>query len=232
MANRHGNSWRRSQCRGLHPLGGGHFENEPSHVSHVDQDPMSVRGTRPLDAGYTLAETLVGLAILSMSIGALASGIAVLATVQLNSNELLGKARSLRQATQALERPLNTFGPFRSSEPERFVGGPHSFQFDCKASELCRVELLSSPTSNAIRISDKQGVRKIPLRTPGDAHFTYTGTTSPEGAVWPPPNGVRQALRSVGIAIDAPGAPSRIQVVLSAEQPKICFFDPVMQDCR
>lgn len=183
------------------------------------------------DAGYTLAETLAALAVLSLAVGGLTAAAQGLAQRQRLVADTLLDAEGPRAAQAALERLLETAGPFRSHEPDRFRGAARRLQFDCGAPEPCAAELVDATGGQALRLTSPGQVRTLALRRAG-LRFRYRGSEGPADA-WPPAAARRQALRSVAlVAGDAPGGLALAEARVWAEQPLACQFDVILQDCR
>lgn len=185
------------------------------------------------DQGYTLAETLVAIAILALSIGGLSWGVQVLGRWQLATSNTSINVQSARAAQSAVNRLLAGAGPFRSDKPGEFTGGAQAFTFDCGRAAPCAVTLAAAPTPLALQLSDGgPRAKTYALDRGGDAHFVYRSDAG-ETTGWPPGPGARQVLRSVALVSgSAPGAAPILETHIWAQEPASCAFDPVLQDCR
>lgn len=185
------------------------------------------------DAGYTLAETLVALAMIGLAIGGMSSGVHVLAQQHARTHGLVADTQALRAAEVRVQRLMELRGPFRSHEPASFAGGPEGFEFDCGEAQPCRVALSESPKGLVLELGEGgEEVRRVRLRFEGAAEFVYRGAET-QGPAWPPNSADRQALRSVALMRgEGAAAIPVLEARAWTEQPADCAFDVVLQDCR
>jgi hypothetical protein len=187
------------------------------------------------DAGYTLAEALVALMMISLAIGGLSVGIGVLAGAEGRTADTIARADAAHLAQAALERALQPQGAFRSRDGGRLTGAASGFSYACGEDRPCRVDLASDakrpPKGVALSLTDAGGVRHLALRQAGPAHFVYQGEGTTLDA-WPPTDGARQALRAILLVRDGAADEPLLAARLWAQQPARCDFDVVMQDCR
>jgi type II secretory pathway pseudopilin PulG len=184
------------------------------------------------EAGYTLAETLAAMAILSLAMGGLVTGAGVLARQQRAVAEQMADTEALRSAQAALERLLAPNGPFQSNHPERFSGAADHFRFDCGQTEACEAILVDNG-GMALQLKTQGASRRLALRKrTGSAHFAYESELS-VGTVWPPTPDVRQRLRVVALVDDAAAPPaSLLRAQVWRQEAVACEFDAILQDCR
>lgn len=183
------------------------------------------------DAGYTLVETLVALVMIGLAIGGLTVGVGVIAGAQARASHALATASATQAAQAALERALQPQGAFRAHDGGRLTGGATGFAYDCGEAKPCRVEVNSDAQGLSLAMNDAAGARRIALRQSGPAHFVYQGSAATLDA-WPPRGPLRQSLRSVLLVRDGEADHPLLTARLWAEQPGVCDFDVVMQDCR
>jgi prepilin-type N-terminal cleavage/methylation domain-containing protein len=185
------------------------------------------------DAGYTLVETLAALFIIALAVTGLSAALQVLARGQTGVASVAAQTSALRQAEATLDHLFEGRGPFTSSQPNAFTGSDHEFQFDCAQSANCVVQLVQmSDGAQALRIQTSGGVANLPLRSAGPVHFQYQGSLASLGA-WPPPSEPRQTLRSISVLRNGADAYSALmETHLWTQEPVVCAFDVVLQDCR
>lgn len=184
------------------------------------------------DSGYTLVESLVALAILGMAIAGLSAGVQVLARQQSRVHAVIADMQAIRLAQSGFDRIFEGQGPYRSDQPERFVGGPQSLRFDCGQPQACTANLIGATTTSALQLQTAGGVRTLPLHLPSSSHFAYFGTLSPSD-VWPPTRPERQVLRSISV-VSGEGEQSEaiLKTKIWREEAALCQFDVILQDCR
>ncbi len=185
------------------------------------------------DQGYTLAETLVAIAILALSIGGLSWGIQVIGRWQAATSSVTADVQASRAAQAALDRALAAAGPFRSDKSGEFTGDGAGFRFDCQQASPCAVSLESAPQGPGLQMDDgHSGIRRFALRGAAAAHFVYRSRTV-QLPTWPPAPGARQVLGSVAlVADDEVGGAPLLEAHAWRQQPGACAFDVVLQDCR
>jgi len=185
------------------------------------------------DAGYTLVETLAAMAVVGLALGGLSLGMQVLGPSHLATSQAIAALDSARNAETRFEGLLARGAPYGSGSGAPLTGDGKALTFGCGRAKPCRAELAADGPALAFRIYDGQSDTPVQtLRAPDGARLTYGGqwTTS---AIWPPADPRRQALRSIAlIKAAAADAPPLIEARIWGEEPAVCAFDPVMQDCR
>jgi type II secretory pathway pseudopilin PulG len=182
------------------------------------------------DAGYTLADTLGALAVVSLMVSGAVAGVGVYGRQQQDARRQMAETAAARAAQAALQRLLETQGPYRSDQPERFSGSETRLQFDCGEDQPCAAQLQGSGAP-ALQVTDRGRTRSFPLSASGPVRFAYVSEAG-RGPAWPPASGPPQHLRAVDVV--AAGAPVPVLVTAQVwrEEPPACQFDPVLQDCR
>lgn len=184
------------------------------------------------EAGYTLVETLLALAVLALAVQGVATGLQLMARQQFAVSHVLSDTADRRAAQTALSRELETLGPFRAHEPQKFSGDAGKFSFDCGQATPCEALLVSQPEGLELELRRGGEPRVLPLRGARAAKFVYHGALGPS-LVWPPTTPKRQTLRAVAVTPDGVGQTADLLIArVWREQPLVCEFDPVMQDCR
>lgn len=182
------------------------------------------------DAGYTLVETLAALMIVAMVIGGLTAGMHALGQRQQRVGVAVVDTQALRRAQAALDRSFDAHGAYGAHQPERFTGDADSFAFDCGAAALCEAELSLGGEGARLRLTGADsGAKTYPLHAPGPARFVYEGMRT-SGPAWPPGGAQREALRTITV-VGVTGA-VLLKTRLWLEQPAVCDFDAILQDCR
>ena len=179
------------------------------------------------EAGYTLIETLTALVMISLAMGGLSVGLQVVAGSQGRIGASLVQTESARSVQTMLERTLQPAGAFRAQDSARFVGRKDRFDYACDAAVLCKAEI-KDETKGATLVMGKPE-RHLPLHAKGPVRFVYQGSAGGSD-VWPPTGTDRQALTAISM-VDEANLPI-VTAKLWSEQPGLCAFDVVMQDCR
>lgn len=184
------------------------------------------------DHGYTLAETLVAVAILAMAIGGLSWGIQVIGRWQAAASAVSSDVEAIRAAQAGVDRVLAGAGPFRSDVAAELSGDGQAFSFACGQPAPCAVSLETMGSALGLKVEDgRAGLRRLSLRRATAAHFVYLGEAG-QTPTWPP-SGARQLLRA--IALVGVGADDGVAILRSrvwTQEPATCAFDVVLQDCR
>jgi len=170
--------------------------------------------------------------VIGLAAGGLTLGLQVLGSQQSAVAGVVRDTQQTRTVETWLERRFAERAPFRSHEPDRFAGDADRFRFDCGGAEACEVQVQADAAGRRLEVTG--GDSAVPtLRLSGDeaVRFVYRGAGTPIAA-WPP-QGAREALRSVSLVQGAEGAEQVLfEARIRLEQPLDCQFDPVMQDCR
>jgi prepilin-type N-terminal cleavage/methylation domain-containing protein len=186
------------------------------------------------DSGYTLAETMVALAVIALAMSGLSAALQVVASGQSRFTAVSVGTDDLRRAEMNLTRLFAGRGPFRSDRPDALSGADHQFQFDCGQRAPCGVQLVDPGTGGlSLKVQTEAGMQTLPLRTSGPAHFEYQATQGAQSS-WPPPSASPlQALRAISIVRDGADTYAAIlEARLWTEETMTCEFDVVLQDCR
>lgn len=181
------------------------------------------------DEGYVLSDTLAGLAIIGLAMGGMLAGVTLLAQVQGRTDREIARIAELKRASVALGDLLGRAGPFRTRD-SHFDGAPQAFDFAC-GTQRCGARLETVEDKLLLQVTRASGeLEAISLRDVQAAHFTYVGGIT-AGDTWPRPTARPDRLRQVTL-VDASGETLLAQAALPVDQPMICEFDVVSQDCR
>lgn len=184
------------------------------------------------DDGYTLAETLAALAMIGLAISGLSLAMQTMGRQQARTSETLAQTHARRGANVYLQRLMDDQGAFRSHEPDRLSGDAQGFTFACHGAERCKVEIGQDAKGLALAVSEGSDTHRLSLRRSGSARFVYRGRLD-ESQAWPPERPERQALRSIALLQMRNGQEVEVlETRIWSEQPAVCAFDTVMQDCR
>jgi hypothetical protein len=181
------------------------------------------------EAGYTLAETLAALLILSMAVSGLYTGVELLGRRQAVVGHMMAAVEDQRTAQSALERLFEGLGPYRTSDPESFSGNAAAATFACGAAARCTVAAGADSVGPRLVLATPAGARVIHVPGQAPLRLVYQGELG-DSAVWPPNRGRVEHLRSIRVldAAQRPLAAAR----LWRGQAQDCAFDPIAQDCR
>jgi prepilin-type N-terminal cleavage/methylation domain-containing protein len=183
-------------------------------------------------SGYTLVETLAALMLVSVTVAGLSAGVQVLLRQQAIVNAATSQTRAAHQAQSAFDQMLNRYAPYRTQEPEHFSGGDQALRLSCGEASDCTLTLSAAPGAVRLNVSASGGQRGWSLHAQGRTHFRYDGTLDTD-ETWPPASGRAQALRSVAVVEETPSGPTTLlKAKVWAEEPLMCAFDSVQQDCR
>lgn len=185
------------------------------------------------EAGYTLTETLAALAVIGLAMGGLSLGLQVIGRLQLQASQGVAKDHELRASQSLVDGLLLAGAPFRSHEPDRFVGTGEGFRFACGAPEPCEVRLRRVGPHEQLRIQPPSGdPMEFDVGAAGEAKFVYQGSAGASDT-WPPQAPERQSLKAVSlIRTSSAGEAILLSARLWLEQPAPCAYDAVLRDCR
>jgi prepilin-type N-terminal cleavage/methylation domain-containing protein len=188
------------------------------------------------EAGYTLTEMLVAMAMIGLTMGGLASGLAVLGRLQADDARAVADLNAARTAHGGVMNVLDGEGPFRSRDTAAFKGDAGGFQFSCGDAATCTVRLAQDGSGHPrLDVTDAKAVqRRFRLPGEGPLAFTYIGALGPNES-WPPSGQARQILRAVNLRRAGPAShsePDLFEARVWREQPADCAFDVLIQDCR
>lgn len=184
------------------------------------------------DAGYTLAETLAAMAVISLGIGGLSLGAQAIGTQQLSTGRTVSGLEANRSAGQLIESLLAKGAPYGSQQPEQLSGDGGGFQFQCGRSARCTAQIVTGSTTTQLKIANGDGPTKVALLLAAPAHIQYRGSASVSD-VWPPSDPARQTLRSVSVLqATSQGDVAVLEAKVWPEETAQCDFDPIQQDCR
>jgi hypothetical protein len=190
-------------------------------------------------SGYTLAEALVGLVIVGLTVGALTQATRVLSLTEAAASRARGDDHALQTVQEGLASVLKNAGPFTAAEPIRFWGDKAGFGYACDSKSPCGAKLASVDGAARLFLSDANGrTGSVLLRNVGGARFVYsTGEVMSE--VWPPDNSnqgelaKRQTLRVISLVDDTPAGEAPLATIpVWIEQAPTCDFDAISRDCR
>lgn len=183
-------------------------------------------------SGYTLVETLAALTVIALAMTGLSAGVQVFLREQANVNAATAQTQARRDAQLTLDRLLDRSAPYRAQEAAHFSGDGQSMRIDCAQANACTASLTAAAGGALLNVSADGAQRTWRLPASGRTHFIYVGTLD-TGEVWPPASGRPQALQSLSV-VDDGATPSLalLKTRVWAQQPAVCAFDPVSQDCR
>lgn len=186
------------------------------------------------DAGYTLAETLLGLAILSLAIGGLSTGVQVLGDWQAATASTISHLQNVNAAQLRLDDLAAEHGPFRSDVAGEFIGNAKRFVFSCGGAEPCQVSQVQRGAIWDLEVLDERGaIQRFRLGLKAPAEFSYRGQSN-SASQWPDP-AVQGRAHLVSISLVAKGAGADVPILATriwTEHPTDCGFDTALQDCR
>lgn len=177
------------------------------------------------DAGYTLAEMLVALVIVSLASAGLAAGTDVVMRMRKSASTSQAEARELRRLDAVLTPMFVGAGPYRvkSGGASGWTGDATTAQFDCRSAQVCRVAV--TPAGLSVQQSD--AVRAVSLNGLGPVRLSYLSAKTGElVASWPPPSDDRLA----GMAITGPNGPLAFFPIARTQERK-CVLDYALHDC-
>lgn len=188
------------------------------------------------DAGYTLTEMLVALMIVGLTVTGLTTAYAVIGRIHSDTHTLSFLLGSARSSDRILRELFQRQGPFRNFEAETFVGEATTIRFDCNRKWKCSADIATdSPRPRLLTLDDQGRRRQVRLPENSSWSFRYIGTRGALDA-WPPspdPTGRRSFLTAVNlIRTRSAGVEVFSEAVLWREQPPVCQFDAISQDCR
>ncbi|MDB5438845.1 MAG: hypothetical protein JWM33_1272 [Caulobacteraceae bacterium] len=180
-----------------------------------------------MKAGFTLMETLIGLAVLSMIMAGLTASLGVIGRLQRTAGESIAAGRQAMLLQRDLDDLAGSAGPFVSDRPG-LTGWSGGFQFACGGTD-CSARL--TPTSTGERtelhLADGQAIsRRLPAD--GTARFTYQGELG-EYASWPPA-GPPQTLTA--IRLSGADGQALASAPLWKQHPAECEYDLIDLACR
>lgn len=181
------------------------------------------------DDGYVLADVMAALAVISLTMGGTLAGAALLAKVQARTDLETAKTAGLKRVSVALGDLLGQAGPFRSRDAH-FDGEAQAFDFACGA-RRCGARLVKDGQDLSLEVTRASGEQEtIALRGVDDARFAYVGALG-AGDTWPRWSAKPDRLRQLTL-LQTPGEAPLAQAALPIDQPMVCEFDVVSQDCR
>lgn len=182
--------------------------------------------------GYTLAETLAALVIISLAIGGLVIGVDLLGRAQTKATADTRQTDHAIRLDSEFAHFLEQAGPFRSDDPHGLQGDEDRFSYGC-GDEVCSAEINRGDEKTLLVLTDRQGtVRSIDIGK-GAFVFEYQDEQGHQ-ADWPPSDVSKpRSLRAIGIlkprlGEELPVAEARLFI----EQPAVCAFDTISRSCR
>ena len=186
------------------------------------------------DDGYTLAEMLVALVVIGLTVGGLTEGVRAIGRLQDSTGRALADGRRLDQIGEGLDRLMDDRGPFASTGASLFQGLASGFSFPCGGPSPCGAVLAPAQGGISLRLAEPDGSSRV-FNLPGvqAARFTYAGTLT-YGPTWPAASQEPQTLRTIGlVATTAAGGDTPVASVrLWAEQGPDCVYDAISRACR
>jgi prepilin-type N-terminal cleavage/methylation domain-containing protein len=186
------------------------------------------------DDGYTLAEMLVALVIIGLTIGGMTQGVHAIGRLQGMTGRVLADGRNFNRVGVGLDQLVEDRGPYSSTPSSLFYGVASGFSFACDNPAPCGAVLTPAKGGVDLRVVEPDGSSRV-FALPGvqSAHFTYAGTRT-YGPVWPAASPEPQTLRTIGlVATTADGGDAPIASVrLWPEQGLDCEFDAITRVCR
>jgi len=183
------------------------------------------------DDGYTLAESLAAMMVLSLTMAALWAGLAAFSSLQARVTQTSEGPKRERQARSAMNGLAAFIDPAGGAEAGSLVGEPRRLQVGCGRARPCEAEILRSRGHDDLRISDDGGSREIALVKGGRYEFRYWGDQ--EEAVWPPAKTSLRRLRAISLRRVEPNPGiTAVIVKLWRDEPVDCVYDSVRQGCR
>ncbi len=184
------------------------------------------------DAGYTLVEMLVALAVVGMTAAGLAEGAHVMTRIQGQTTTALRRERATMALQSRFTQFLNGRGPFGSSDGEAGLqGSADELSFPC-GEETCTAQLIAAPAGLSLDLGLEDGSHSS-LVLPGvtGGSFAYDDGKA-QRSDWPPSDaGLR--LRSVTIMAGfEPDQRPLVVASLDIAQAPDCEFDPIVKACR
>jgi prepilin-type N-terminal cleavage/methylation domain-containing protein len=182
--------------------------------------------------GYTLAEVLVALFVISLAMGGLTEGARFIGRLQTAAGRSLATDSAQAAVGTAFTAVLEGEGPFASSNATSFSGDEGRFQFTSAAKGPCEVVLRPSGSEMLLEVRVGGAVRRLRLPGVANARFSYAGSRT-LGGVWPALSQEAQILRSVSLVAVGPGGETAIAGArVWREQIQNCYFDAIAQACR
>jgi hypothetical protein len=186
------------------------------------------------DDGYTLAECLVALFVISLTAAGLAAGALSIGRLQASAARAASGDRLVRAVHENLSALLDTAGPFPSNMDGVFEGSATAFEFACNdPNTTCGARIGSMAGGLGLYVTFPGGtVRALPLPGVTSAEFSYAGTRT-LGSVWPAQTQDPQSLSSVGLVAEtALGSVPITSARVWLDQAASCQFDAISQTCR
>jgi len=183
------------------------------------------------DDGYTLAESLAAMMVLSLAMGALWAGVGAFSSLQGRVAQTLEGPRRERQAHSALNGLGALLDHGGGAEARALTGEPQRMQFDCGRPRPCGAEIVPLHDHDDLRLSDGDARRTMALPKGVRHEFRYWGDQ--EEGNWPPAKPSLSRLRAISLREAGSGqvAPAVI-VKLWRDEPVDCVYDSVKQGCR
>lgn len=182
--------------------------------------------------GYTLAECLVALFIIGLTLVGVSAAARLISRDQSHAVALAHSGERLRSVQEELDRFMAGQGPFTGPDADVFEGQPSGFRFRCAPTEDCRVWLSPSPNGMTLRLAGPHLHRTILLEGVRSAQFSYGGART-IGPIWPADAATVQPLKSIGLMAKTDAGPVPIaDVQVWIDQGPACEFDVILKDCR
>lgn len=175
--------------------------------------------------GFTLADMLAALLILSLAMAGLGQGLYAMSRLQRAAAETAAQARDLRAISGGLDQLLGGAGPF-GARADDFQGQADRLSFTCGQGARCEGRLEIVAGQRRLRIQDADAHIRIVAGGPAGTTFRYLGSTG-EHDHWP--TGQEGRLLAVRLR-DIDGA-LLANHRLWRDQPVECAFDAVRRDC-
>jgi hypothetical protein len=180
------------------------------------------------DGGYTLAEMLAALVMVSLAVSGLALATGTISRAEARSQAARATLGDLGRLHRAAAAMLGSAGPFIGGSPRDLQGDGRQASFPCNGGQACRLALEASGGRTAMRLHAGARDQKLALRGVASAELRYVsaldGRTQP---AWPPAD---RPDRLAAVVLFSRGAPLDV-LRISREQPAACVFDVRLQGC-
>lgn len=181
-----------------------------------------------MESGYTLAEMMIALVIVSGTAAAMTEGVHTFTRFQGDVGAELNRSRAMADAQRGFAAFLRNEGPFRTDGQGRaFRGDGDSFEFACGSRSECRATIEPDARGTSLQLDTGDAQFRYLLPGAHDVRFSFTDGDA-ERATWPPRADGAQ-LSSVALMSDS--GPLLVANP-GLDQAAACEFDPVIKACR
>jgi prepilin-type N-terminal cleavage/methylation domain-containing protein len=177
--------------------------------------------------GYTLAEMLAALAMVSVAVMGLGLTTRTMTGAQARIQQGDAALSDLAKLRRVAGPMLAASGPFGGEGGESLTGDASQAAFECDAGG-CAIALVEQRGGLAARVSSGAGARTLALRGLRKPELRYVSAeTGALGDRWPPAEGNG---RLAALVLWAGGAPVDVYEI-GREQPADCVFDARRNGC-